>query len=64
MALQSKHKALLEQYDLMTHKSEEIIGQLQQERDDKIAECEQVKSQVIPLHNHHDNSHSYHLHRF
>lgn len=47
MALQSEHKALSEQYDMMKNKFEEIIGQLQQERDDKIAECEQVKAQVI-----------------
>ena len=46
MALQSEHKALSEQYDMMKNKFEEIIGQLQQERDDKIAECEQVKAQV------------------
>ena len=46
MALQSEHKALSEQYDVMKNKFEEIIGQLQQERDDKIAECEQVKAQV------------------
>lgn len=46
MALQSEHKALSEQYDVMKHKFEEIIGQLQEERDDKIAECEQVKTQV------------------
>jgi len=31
---------------MMKNKFEEIIGQLQQERDDKIAECEQVKAQV------------------
>ena len=31
---------------MMKNKFEEIIGQLQQERDDKIAECEQVKTQV------------------
>lgn len=46
MALQSEHKTLSEQYDKMKCKFEEIIGQLQQERDDKIAECEQVKTQV------------------
>ena len=46
MALQSEHKSLSEQYDVMKNKFEEIIGQLQQERDDKIAECEQVKTQV------------------
>ena len=32
---------------MMKNKFEEIIGELQQERDDKIAECEQVKTQVI-----------------
>ena len=31
---------------MMKNKFEEIIGQLQQERDNKIAECEQVKAQV------------------
>ena len=46
MALQSEHKSLSEQYDMMKNKFEEIIGQLQQERDDKIAECEQVRAQV------------------
>ena len=46
MALQSEYKSSLGQYDMMKNKFEEIIGQLQQERDDKIAECEQVKTQV------------------
>lgn len=45
--MQSEHKVLSEQYDMMKNKFEEIIGELQQERDDKIAECEQVKTQVI-----------------
>lgn len=31
---------------MMKNKFEEIISQLQQERDDKIAECEQMKTQV------------------
>ena len=48
MALQSEYKSLSGQYDMMKNKFEEIIGQLQQERDDKIAECEQVKTQVYP----------------
>ena len=44
--MQSEYKSLSGQYDMMKNKFEEIIGQLQQERDDKIAECEQVKTQV------------------
>ena len=33
----------------MEKRSEEIISTLQKERDDKIAECEQLRSQVCAL---------------
>lgn len=34
-------------YSIMVAKSEDIIRQLQAERDDKIIECEQLQKQVI-----------------
>ena len=45
-SLQLEHEILSENYDRLRHKSEEIIQTLQQERDGKILECEQLRTQV------------------
>lgn len=39
-------ESLSKSYDALHHKSQEIIRTLQKERDEKIIECEGLKSQV------------------
>lgn len=39
-------EGLSKSYDSLHHKSQEIIRTLQKERDEKIIECEELKSQV------------------
>ena len=48
-SLQLEHETLAENYDRLRHKSEEIIQTLQQERDGKILECEELRTQVGAL---------------
>ena len=44
--LKLEFESLSESYDRLHHKSQEIIHTLQNERDEKIIECEELKPQV------------------
>ena len=48
-SLQEEYATLWEQYEQLHDKSREIIATLQQERDQKIAECENLSLQVSAL---------------
>lgn len=45
-------ESLAENYDRLAHKSQEIIQTLQSERDAKIIECEELKTQVCSIQRH------------
>ena len=45
-SLQEEYATLWEQYEQLHDKSREIIATLQEERDQKIAECENLSLQV------------------
>ena len=46
-SLYQQYAILLEQYEQLHAKSQEIIATLQEERDQKIMECQNLRSQVI-----------------
>lgn len=48
-SVQHRYAVLSEQFDQLHAKSQEIITTLQQERDKKIVECEELKPQVSTI---------------